>query len=172
MTIALCTEGPTSENPDLQKRCCFIWPSGSGVHGGRKRRRGDRVAAVHNGAAHSCLVLPGVFRPAACDGRACSETQLFSPEKAGSKKSLEFSFPAPCNLFSPGLSFQVLRTNHSDSSAPRFFRKRAATDLVRDSIRQVADWLRPIFSGSSALEEAASVSGIFPFWMMQTLRSD
>jgi hypothetical protein len=52
--------------------------------------------------------------------------QLFLPEKPGSKKSLEFFFPAPCNLFSPGLSLQVLRTNHCDSSAPRFFSEKGS----------------------------------------------
>ena len=63
-------------------------------------------------------------RPA--DSAEEAKTTCFRPEKAGSKKSLEFSFPAPCNLFSPGLSFQVLRMNHCDSSTPRFFSEKGS----------------------------------------------
>jgi hypothetical protein len=52
--------------------------------------------------------------------------RLFSPKKVGSRKSLEFFFPPPCNFFSPGLSFHVLRTNHCDSSTPRFFSEKGS----------------------------------------------
>jgi YD repeat-containing protein len=37
-------------------------PDGTGVDGGRKRRRGDRVAAVQNGGAQPCRSLGGEDR--------------------------------------------------------------------------------------------------------------
>jgi hypothetical protein len=80
---------------------------------------------VQNGAAHSCSVLPGVLGDAA-HAKHCLKNSYFQPEKTGSKKSLEFFFPATCILFSPGLSFHVLRTNHCDSSAPRFFSEKGS----------------------------------------------
>jgi hypothetical protein len=38
-------------------------------------------------------------------GETGRKPSCFHPQKAGSKKSLEFFFSAPCNFFSPGLSF-------------------------------------------------------------------
>ena len=109
-------------------------------------------------------------RPA--DSAEEAKNSCFQPEKACSKNLWNFSSRPLAFSFCP--DYPSMRCGRITVILPHhaFFRKRAATDLVRDSIRQVADWLRPFFSGSNALEEVASVSGIFSFWKMQTLRSE
>jgi hypothetical protein len=100
------------------------------------------------------------------------KTAVFSPKQLAPKNLWNFSSRPLVFYFRPDYPSKccgritVIHPHHVS------FRKRAATDLVRDSIRQVVDWLRPVFSGSNALEEVASVSGIFPFWKTQTLRSE
>jgi len=68
-------------------------PIGSGVDDGRKRHREDRVAAVQNGDAHSCLVLPGVHGDAAFRG-PCLKTSRFRP-KSWLKKIFGIFLPGP-----------------------------------------------------------------------------
>ena len=99
--------------------------------------------------------------------------QLFLPRKSWLEKIFGIFRSRPLAIyFGPEYHCKccgritVIHPHHAS------FRKRAATDLVRDSIRQVVDWLRPVFSGSNALEEVVSDSGVFPFWKMQTLRSE
>ena len=105
-------------------------------------------------------------------GETGRKPSCFRLKKLAQKNLWNFSSRPLAISFCPDYSFRccgritVIHPHHA------FFRKRAATDLVRDSIRQVVDWLRPVFSGSNALEEVASVSGVFPFWKMQTLRSE
>jgi hypothetical protein len=97
---------------------------------------------------------------------------VFAPKKLARKNLWNFSSRPLAIYFRPDYPSKrcgritVIHPHHDS------FRKRAATDLVRDSIRQVVDWLRPVFSGSNALEEVVSDSGVFPFWKMQTLRSE
>jgi hypothetical protein len=105
-------------------------------------------------------------------GETGRKPSCFRPKKPARKNLWNFSSRPLAISFRPDYPFiccgriTVIHPYHAS------FWKRAATDLVRDSIRQVVDWLRPVFSGSDALEEVASVSGVFPFWKMQTLRSE
>ena len=105
-------------------------------------------------------------------GETARKTVVFAPKKLALKNLWNFRSRPLAIYFGPEYHCKccgritVIHPHHAS------FRKRAATDLVRDSIRQVADWLRPVFSGSNALEEVVSDSGVFPFWKMQTLRSE
>jgi hypothetical protein len=109
-------------------------------------------------------------RPA--DSAEEAKNGCFRLKKLAQKNLWNFSSRPLAISFCPDYSFRCCGRITSILLHHAFFRKRAATDLVRDSIRQVVDWLRPVFSGSNALEEVASVSGVFPFWKMQTLRSE